>query len=187
MAYTTRADVKTFLGISDTSDDTLLDALIVTAQQMVDDYCGRTFEASADSTRYFDAVAPTRVGRMLYLDRDLCQITSVVNGDGETIGSGVYQTVPPDPPYHALALLTSMGVSWEWVDEPERAIAVTGRWAYAVAAPAPVVHATKEVVAWLYRSYDRQARPGAGEQLPATSGGELPATVLALLAGYRRL
>lgn len=55
MAYCTRSDVKTYLGIAstDTGKDDTIDLLIPDAQAFIDEYCGMSFEAAA-LTEYHD-------------------------------------------------------------------------------------------------------------------------------------
>jgi hypothetical protein len=80
MAYTTRAIVKRQLGIedADTSLDTLIDEAIEDATDVLNGELDRTFEASGDTTRYFHAVKQVSADkRTLYLDCDICQITSL--------------------------------------------------------------------------------------------------------------
>jgi len=162
--------LKTYLGISVDTDDTLLTTLIKRAQGIVDDYCNRTFEASTDATRYLDC--PQSVGRLLtdyqfngrrvaplilWLDRDLCQITSIVNGNGVTVTAGQYATLPAtDKPYYAIRLKPASGINWTYTDDPIGAITITGRWAYSVTAPQQIVYATERLAAYLYRKRDAQ-------------------------------
>ena len=72
MAYTTTAIAKVYLGLTSAADDTLIGTLIVRAQAMIDSYCHRTFEASADTTKYFDMRADTDEDRRrLYFSEGL--------------------------------------------------------------------------------------------------------------------
>ena len=75
MAYTDKTAVKAYLGIVTTDDDALLDVLIPRAQAIIDAKTGRTFEAASDSVRYFSDCDVS--GATLYLDHDLCAITSI--------------------------------------------------------------------------------------------------------------
>ena len=154
MAYCTASDVKTYLDITSTSDDTLLTALAARAQTMIDRYCHRTFEASTDSDRYFDAIRDVD-GAVLWLDADLCSITTVTNGDSSEIASTKYVTEPRNSgPYHAIRLLGNSGESWTYSDVPQNAITITGKWAYSATAPADVVHAAILLTAHLYQLRD---------------------------------
>jgi hypothetical protein len=178
MAYTTLSDVKEFLGIAsaNTDDDALLTDLLTTAQAMVENYCGRTFEASSETTRYLDACYPTVIGRVLYLDTDLCAVSSIANGDGSVVTSADYFLRPITPPYSTIHLTVASGLAWAFTGEPWEAIEVTGKWAYSASAPDAVVTATKMIARWLYRQGDEQGQ-----------GGALPAEAVALLEAYRRI
>jgi hypothetical protein len=159
MAYASLADVKAYLGITTSGDDALLTALIARAQSAIDAYTHRTFEASADTTKRFDADYDTFEGMLDWTPYglDLCAITSVVNGDGVTITSTQYVTEPRhSTPYYGIRLKASTGLTWEWDNnsDSENAIAITGRWAYSITAPADIVHAAIRLSAFYYRQKD---------------------------------
>lgn len=192
MAYTSNTDLKVYLGIaaSNTDDDTLLTTLIARAQAMIDAYCRQTFEASQDSTRYFD---PTRDvdGRTLYLDAPLCAITSVTNGDGNTVASTQYITEPRNStPWHKLTLKANSSLAWTHSDTPENSISIVGKWAYSTTAPADVVQACTRLAAYLYRQKDNQGndldRPIAMGDGVLLMPPTLPRDVERILAPYRR-
>lgn len=189
MAYCTNTDVKTYLGISGTGDDTLLTALCARAQAAVDRYCNRTFEASSNTDRKFDAVQDVD-GAVLYLDADLASINTVTNGDATTVTSGQYVTEPrQDTPYYALRLLASSGVAWTYSTDPQNAITVNGKWAYSTSAPTDIVHATIRWAAYLYRqkdasTFDVTAAPDLGV---ITVPQGIPADIEKLLAPYRKV
>ena len=129
MAYTDTASTKLLLGLSGSGDDALLSTLITAAQAAIDLHFLRTFEASANTTRHFDASRDVS-GRRLNLDRDLCAVNSVTNGDGTTVTTAQYTLLPRnDTPYYAIQLLSSAGISWTYEDDPEGAIAISGKWA----------------------------------------------------------
>ncbi len=55
MALTTKAEVKVFLTITDTSKDTIIDALIPAAQNIIEEYCAMSFDAVTGTiTEYHD-------------------------------------------------------------------------------------------------------------------------------------
>jgi len=152
VAYTTTAAVKLLLGIptASTGDDALLADLIAQAQDAIDLYCHRTFEAAGDTTKYADAVADVS-GRTLTLPVDLAQVGTITNGDGTEITSGQYVTEPRNAtPYYAITLKASTGIDWTYTDDPENAIAIEGRWAYSVTAPSAIVRATNRLAAFMY-------------------------------------
>lgn len=188
MAYTDTATLKRYLGIGVTDDDTLLGELITRSQAIIDHYTGRTFEASSDSTRYFDAVRDVD-GLTLHLDADLCAVTSVTNGDGTTVTSSQYTTEPRNAtPYHQLKMLSNTGLMWTYTTNHENAISVTGKWAYSTTAPADIVAACVRLAAYLYRqkdssTFETTAYPDAG--IIETPSG-MPKDVRQMLAYYRR-
>lgn len=193
MAYTTAALVKTYADVTGSGDDTLITALIARAQSTIDHYTGRTFEASADTTRKFTVGVDTE-GRMLYLDEDLCSITTIkTNADngsgGTTIASTEYVTHPRNrTPYHAIDLLSSSSNSWTYTTDAENGITIAGKWAYSTSAPDDIVHACIRLATYFYRQkdsgvMDTTAIPDAGIiQVPQG----IPRDVQLILNPYRR-
>lgn len=187
MAYASLERLKEYLGISVTADDALLETCIARAQVAIESKLDRVFEASADSTRTFDAIADVD-GPTLYLDRDLCAITSITNGDSTAVATSSYVTEPRrDTPYYAIRLRESATISWTYDDSPEGAISVVGRWAYSLTAPEDIVQATLRWAALMYRQkdsgFETVAIPDAG--IVTTPAG-IPKDVGLLLAPYRR-
>jgi hypothetical protein len=177
MAYLTRDELKTYLGISGDAENDILDALLVAAQAGIDTYCDRTFEADTDTIRTFDAAWEAE-GLLLYLDADLAQASTITNGDtiASVIPASDYTLLPKDPPYTMVALRDDVGVTWEGE------ISIAGRWAYSISAPESIVQATREYAAYLYRAYDWQGDP----RKRGLDVG-MPDHVRQVLAGYRRL
>lgn len=189
MAYTTKADVKTYLNISDADDDTLIDDLILAATARFEKETGRTFEAAADSTRYFHARKDVD-GRILRLNKELCQITTVTNGDGTVVTSSQYTTWPKnETSYWKVILLASSGLYWTYSTDPEDAISVEGRWAYSLTPPKDVVHAVKLLTAALFKQRDMV--PGMDQPIVTARGTVLlppstPKLVADTILSYRR-
>lgn len=195
MAYTTVANLKNYLGVSAGTDDALLQNLIERAQKTIDSYCGRTFEASADTTRKYCVGVDTQ-DDMLYLDEDLCQIGTggsiITDADGTspvTLTVTEYVTRPRNrAPYHAIELLDSSTHDWTYTTNPQNGITVTGRWAWSVTAPDDIVHACTRLAGYFYKQkdagvFDTTAIPDAGIiQVPQG----LPQDVKILLSNYRK-
>jgi len=187
MAYASLDDLTTYLGIDDsTTDDRLLTPLLARAQAAIDAFTRRTFEAIADATRWHtDANVQ---GRTLYLDGDCCAITSITNGDGAPVAATEYHTQPRNrTPYYAVELWPDSTAAWEDGGRDGGQIAVIGRWAYSLTAPADVQHATVRLAAWLYRQKDNATADqalivGDATILPA----RIPSDVQQLLQPYRR-
>lgn len=209
MAYATVDELRRYIqsggAALPTTDDDLLIMFLEDAQQIIDDYTGRTFEASAATTRTFDALADLRtldtlgpytvggVDRTLWLGGgELAEApTSVVNGDGTTVSASEYVTEPRnEAPYYALTLKSGSNVVWTYSDSPEGAISVTGYWGYSRSADSLIRGATLALAAWIYRQRstsadtDRPILTGDGVTiLPAA----LPKNAFERLTARRRL
>ena len=190
MAYCTVADVREYLDIQETGDDTLIDDLIDRAQAAIDSHTRRTFEdPGADDTREFTVGVDTD-GLVLLFDEDIYTITTVktdADGDADTILPSAYITMPRNKtPYYGIKLLTSKSYYWDYTDDPETGIEITGRWAYSSEAPDDIVQACSRWAAYMYRQRDAQvfdttAIPSAGIiQIPKG----MPADVKILLGPY---
>jgi hypothetical protein len=177
MAYTTATDLRTYLGLHGTDEESLLNVLIGAAEAAIDGYCHRTFAALYDTTRTFEAQYAAQ-GAFLLLDADLCLLTSVTNGDdaATTLDPASYVLVTQDPPYEALRLRPESGITWQGT------ISVTGRWAYSLNPPSAIIQATRDYAAFLYRAGDTQS-----ERLRRGVETGLPLHLRQLLAPYQRL
>lgn len=187
--YTTLSSLKTYLAIATTTDDALLTDLIARSGAIIDAYCGRAFEAAADSTRTLDAqrdVSDDR--RTLYIDADLAQITNVSNA-GVAVAPTAYVPEPRTPPYYGLRLRIATGLTWTYTTDPEDAISITGRWAYSVSAPADIQQACIRLAAYLYRQRDNAGeidRPLVTPDGHTLLPGRLPDDIVLMLDPYRR-
>lgn len=186
MAYATLAQVRTHLDLTGTEDDSYISDLIVRAQQVIDVFCGRSFEAAADTTKLFDAVRDVSDdGLTLYVMHDVAQITSVQNGDGVTVSASAYVKRPA-----GLKLKASSGVTWTYATDPEDAISITGRWAYSVSAPLDIQHACIRLAAYLYRQRESGAeidRPIVSESGMVLMPATLPKDVRDMLTARKRI
>lgn len=193
MAYCTTAEVKAYLGISTADDDALIATLIAAAQQAIDTHCNRTFEATGDTTRSFSVDGDVD-GRIVWLDEDLAAITTVTsNADAsspDTLTSADYVTKPRNrTPYYALVLKTSSDFDWDYINDPEDGIEITGKWAYSETAPDDIKQWCIRLASYYYRQKDSQvfdvtAVPDAGV---ITVPQGLPADVRQGLRHYRRV
>jgi len=187
MPYIYPDDLKTYLDITETGDDLILQATIQRAEKAIESYTGRVFEAASD-TRYYDYAAVD--GLYLWLDHDLYSLTSVTNGDsnGTSVSTDDITLWPRNqgPPYYKLRLNESSTSDWE-VDT-DYWIQVTGLWGYSDEPPEDIVQATTRWAAYLYRQKDT----GQFETVAVSDGGAvtvpmgMPEDVKVLLAPYRR-
>jgi len=151
MAYATTAQVKTYLGLTVSTDDTLLGTLLLSAQAMIERAAGRLFEADTATVRYFTLADLDRDSGVLWLNGDLCTLTGVTNGDGTTVATGDVQTLPINTtPWYGLRINPAVAVFTSGQNTADR-IAITGKWAYSASAPADIAQATIRLTAFLYR------------------------------------
>ena len=66
-AYCSIADIKAVLGITSTTDDTIMRKICEAATKSIDNYCDRQFQPKSE-TRYFDGVSPLWVDDLLSID-----------------------------------------------------------------------------------------------------------------------
>lgn len=189
--YITRDELKTYLGISTTDDDSALSGFITGASKLIDSHCKRTIYAGSDETRYFDAVGDHIIdGRTLLLDGDLSSVTTVTNGDGNAITSSYYTLVPANrPPYYAIRILASYTSTWTYTTNWENAISITGRWCYATRVPDDIVEVMKHWASYLYKLKDSQVFDvtAAPEFGTLTIPKGIPAFVKEALRHYRKV
>ena len=186
MAYATLANVKAYLDITaTTSDDPLLTSLIDRAQEIIDAYTGRDFEA-VTATKYF--TIDNVEGRWLYLwGYDLLTITALTNGDNTVISSANYRLEPRnETPKWAIRL--DEDTIWDF-DDSDSEISIAGTWGYSTTAPSDVVHACIRLVSFLYRQKDTSGdidRPMVTGDGVTIMPSALPKDVMSILEKYRR-
>lgn len=207
MAYALLEELVQEMGLppEDFVDDGLLQEKLDAAQVIIEGVTKRSFEAGADETRLIDCTPDTVNGRTLHVPYDLCQITSIVNGDGVTITADEYVTEPrlrsvadgasilpavrDAWPWWGVTLKASSGKAWSYTSDPEEAITITGRFAFSVTPPDDIKTATLRLADWLYQQRndlrDRQESGTStdGVLLPMA---DLPMDVQARLTRYVR-
>jgi hypothetical protein len=196
MSYITAADLRQYIGAVSTSDDTQLGFAASRAQQMIDTYCNRTFEATADTTRYYNALDLRYGGDVdafsneLRLDVDLCQLTTVTNGNGEIIPNNFLVQLPTNfIPKYSIKIMMNTSYVWTYTGTPDMAISVLGRFAYSITAPADIVAACLALGKYIYKARtstietDRAVLSSDGIILP---GKNIPDAITAQIEPYRR-
>jgi hypothetical protein len=94
------------------------------------------------------------------------------------------------PPYFAISIRQGSSYAWNYLDDPEGALQISGSWGYSMSAPEPVQHAATRLAAWLYRQRDTGAEAGEielTERGVSIAPARLPRDVLELLRPYQRL
>lgn len=195
MAFCLINELAAELGIdpSITQDNALLTQALTDAQAFIEGPggAGRSFQVTVDTTRTLDAIRDVENYLLtLDLDEDLCQITSITNGDGTSVSPSLYVTNPRNTtPWYALQFKWVASTAWTFTNSPENSISITGRWGYSTSAPADIHRAHKRLAAWYYRQKSSQAdidrpllTPGGVTILPS----KVPSDVMAILEPYRR-
>lgn len=155
-SYCLLADLKTYLNITTSTDDALLQVMLDAATARINSHTGgRNYLATLDTIRTFDPIVNLYEG-LLWLDEDLSYITSVINGDSlnTDITDAIYTEPRNRTPYYRLGLLPSSSVAWQYTTDPQNAISITGRWAYMKREAITAISRTSNVVTATVRAPD---------------------------------
>jgi hypothetical protein len=185
MSYVTNSEVKQYLGISVSTDDSLIDSFIDRAQGVIESYTGREFEATT-ATKYFDT--DNIEGRWLYLwGYDLLSVTTLTNGDGTELTSEQYRLEPRnETPKYAIRL--NEDYTWEF-DDSDDEVSILGSWGWSTNPPNDIIQACIRLAAFLYRQKDTSAdidRPLVTGDGVTTMPSAIPQDVKSILDNYRR-
>jgi hypothetical protein len=163
MAYVTLAEYRAYMkalteGIEAAplaADDTFVTGLLSSAQQFIEDWTNRRFEA-ATATRYFDSRSVAYSDpQKLFMDDDLLTVTTLTNGDGTVLDSSAYYLETYNlTPKHAIRLKTN----YSWTFDTDGRVSVAGTWGYSATANRDVKRITCKL-AWL----EQQRRFSTGE------------------------
>lgn len=151
MSYAELEDLKTYLKITYSTDDTILSDALDAATRAIDAYCGRSFVARTE-TRYY-SYADVR-GQTLWLDDDLLSVTTLTNADNAVLTDAYYRLEPRsgDGPRHAIRLLST--AAWSFNQDGE--IAIAGKWGYSLRPDPLIVQACLWLATYFYRLKDNQ-------------------------------
>jgi len=159
--YTSLDILKSRLGIAvtDTDDDTTLEAVITAVSRWIDRYCGRRFyTTTSDEARYYTAVQSDCL-----LTDDIVSVTSIATDED---GDQVYETnwaatdYELEPPNAALdgepytTIRVSPNGNYSFPTGVLRGVKVVGKFGYAASAPAPVQEACIIQCSRIYRRKD---------------------------------
>lgn len=201
MAYITTAQLKSYMGISSSSDDALLSLCIDRAQSVINSYTNRVFESTADTTRYYTPIID-RIGSGLgysgdlsddytiTTNYDLISITSITNGTGDAIPTNAVVTLPLNfTPGYAVRIKQASGYFWSYVGSPEASVSITGRWGYSLTAPANIQQACLRIASGFYRQ--RDGSPDISDSIISADGSQIVSSAMRrdvkqLLDPYRR-
>lgn len=125
--YATLEAAKRYAEISGTSSDTLIGELIPAVSREIDRMTRRFFYEMTETRRY-----DFQDAMKLRLDHDLLSITTLTNGDGDTLTENTHFYSYPlnGPPYRWLEIRTDVGNVFQWSGTAQRAISIAGEWGY---------------------------------------------------------
>lgn len=201
MAYTTTAALKAYLGITSSSDDSLLADAISRAEAMIDRHCHRHFEPesqhgpAASHVHYFTPLREIYGGDLLdeytlNLNHDLAELTSITNGDGSVIPNNQVVLLPLNTvPTSMIRIKSSSGYFWTYSDSPEGSVQIAGKWSYSLDVPDDIVAATLRLAGYLYRQ--REGTPDSDRSIISADGvmlaaQRIPADVREILRPFIR-
>lgn len=150
--YATLAELKARLGITDTPDDAVLEAVIEAASRAIDGETGRVFYA-ATATRYFTA----EDSELLFVD-DLLSVTTLktdLDGDRtyETTWAATDYDLEPynSTPYTRIQIAPR---GTRTFPTGRRGVEIAGSWGYAATAPDAINEACLLMAARLFKRKD---------------------------------
>jgi hypothetical protein len=186
--YASLAELKARLGITDSQDDGVLEAVAEAASRAIDNWTGRVFYATT-ATRYFTAEA----GDLLFTD-DLLTVTTLKTISANSAGTRTYgdtwaATDYDLEPFNATPktrIRINPGGRYAFPAEA-KGVEIAGSWGYAATAPDAVNEACLLQAARLFK---RKDAPFGVAGTPETGTMQLPRLdpdVRMLLEPYRRL
>ena len=133
--YTSLNDLKTYLGMSGSTDDARLELAIEAASRAIDSECSRQFFTTS-YTRYFETDDPLRCD----LDDDLQTVTSIAydstgKRDYIVLAGTDYELDPEVAPYRVIHIAPGSSVAFPV--EQRRGVRVIGLWGYCAAGSQP--------------------------------------------------
>lgn len=190
MNYATIGDLKTRIGITDTTDDTVLSAVLEAVSRSIDNYCHRTFGRTAAATvRYYTPKAADEV-----LIDDCVSLTEVAtDADGDrtyedTWAATDYDLLPENAaadgwPYTSIATSPDGDYSFPRV---RKGLKLTGTWGWS-SVPPPVKEACLIQAFRIFKRKDAPFGIAGSPEMGQMRIGRLDPDVLWLLDVYRNI
>jgi hypothetical protein len=125
--YATLAQIRAYLNVTDTADDTKLQSYLAWASRRIDKHChGRRFYPRI-ATLEFDY---QRDPQNIYVNEDLLAVTTLTIDD-TSIAAADYKLYPLNKyPKHRIALLLNQSNVFTYSSTPQATVDVAGTWGY---------------------------------------------------------
>jgi hypothetical protein len=189
MSYCDIEDIKRYLGITEDSDDALIEQSILAAKTAIDAYCDTVFDTTEDIPRYFSSRDDGIWGAYLHLGRNrLAATPTSVSIAGTDVTSDIIP-MPNERPITQLYLMSNAPQTWrDSGDDPAISISITGKWGYSTTAPTDIKQAAVIWASFLYQQKDAfidgTVASSSEERRNVIPG--VPRGAIHLLAPYKR-
>lgn len=137
------------------AEDAMMEEFIEEASRWIDDTTGMTFYSNSETRKFI--VGKDTEGSILWLDKPLLSVTSLTNGDGETLTADTEYILLEvgRSPYHQIKLIANGGKAWQYTTDPYIGmIEVEGGWGNYATAPLPIRSACLLMAARLWKRKD---------------------------------
>jgi hypothetical protein len=86
----------------------------------------------------------------------LLTVTTLTNGDGDTISASDFWLLPRNTPPYWYIKLKSGGTTTAYEFDTDGEVSVAGTWGYTATVPDEIVQAATRIAAYIYRQKDSQ-------------------------------
>lgn len=192
--YCSLTDLKEYLGITSTKQDTLLTRCIETAQREIETYTLKVFENSdTASTKTFDANNEyiSKDGYSFTIPYDLRSLSEITI-DSNDVSSYIISYLSFDGIIYELGIMgTSPYTFKDYSTSFYNTISITGTWGYSTTPPADIENACITLAQYIYQRKDTTIT-GDRALLPNNSNSvaltySMPIDVKTTLDRYRRV
>lgn len=150
MAYLTRSEYLDYISTlvsatpapMTTVEEQLIDTLLLQAQAFIELKTGRSFEAVTQTRLFLSTAQVYHDPKLLMLDSEVLTVSSLINGNGDTIAADQYLLWPLNAP-RKYGIRLKSNTSWNFGSDD--AVSVTGAWGYMATADPLIKRLTARV------------------------------------------
>lgn len=188
VALITTANLKTFLGISGSSEDTILDSIVNAASKMIQSFCGKAL-VQATYTEYYDG---SGVEELILKNYPIASVTSLNIDGSRTFGSSTDINVADNVIIDANSGIITLWHNYSVFPKGLRNVKVVYVAGYATnAIPYDLQQACKQTAMMIYkRQYQDQkvgiASETIGDKTTTYELADIPKTAQAIIKRYQK-